>query len=83
MDLTSIPKTGMTLPCVRVDNEIHGIHLVVLYAVYRKLKFPVGYRVYRGKGTTTPVKLALELLNTVPETVKRRFDVWTLADSGS
>jgi hypothetical protein len=82
IDLTSIPKTGTTLPFARVYNEVHGIHLVVVYAVYRKLKFPVGYRVYRGKGTTTPVKLALELLNAVPDVVKRRFDVWTLADSG-
>lgn len=82
VDLTSIPKTGRTLPFVRVYHEVHGIHLVVLYAVFGDLKFPVGYRVYRGKGTTSPVRLALELLQSVPEEVKRRFDGWVLADSG-
>ncbi|BDP44735.1 hypothetical protein DAETH_47040 (plasmid) [Deinococcus aetherius] len=55
VDLTSIPKTGRELPFVRVYNEVHGIHLVMLYAVYGDLKFPVGYRVYRGKGFPSPV----------------------------
>ena len=82
VDLTSIPKTGRELPFVRVYHEVYGIHLVVLYAVYGDLKFPVGYRVYRGKGTPSPVRLALELLATVPAEVSRRFDVWVLADSG-
>ncbi|EYB66426.1 transposase IS4 family protein [Deinococcus phoenicis] len=82
VDLTSVPKTGRDLPFVRVYNEVYGIHLVVLYAVYGDLKFPVGYRVYRGKGTPSPVRLALELLATVPAEVSHRFDVWVLADSG-
>lgn len=82
VDLTSVPKTGRELPFVRVDNEVHGIHLVALYAVYGDLKFPVGYRVYRGKGAPSPVRLALELLATVPAEVRERFDVWVLADSG-
>lgn len=82
VDLTSIPKTGQQLPAVRVYNGVHGIHLVVLYAVYGALKFPVGYRVYRGRGTPTPVRLALDLLATVPSPIRRRFDVCVLADSG-
>jgi len=82
VDLTSVPSSGRELPFVRVYNEVYGIHLVVLYAVYRDLKFPVGYRVYRGKGTPSPVRLALDLLATVPAEVSRRFDVWVLADSG-
>ena len=82
VDLTSVPKTGRELPFVRVYNDVYGIHLVVLYAVYGNLKFPVGYRVYRGRGTPSPVRLALDLLATVPKEVTRRFDVWVLADSG-
>ncbi len=82
VDLTSVPKTGRGLPFVRVQGEVHGIHLVVLYAVYGDLKFPVGYRVYRGKGSPSPVRLALDLLATVPTDVSRRFAVWVLADSG-
>lgn len=82
VDLTSLEKVGTQLPFFRVYNEVHGIHVVVLYAVYGDLKFPVGYRVYRGKGTSSPVRLALELLQTVPTDVKRRFEMWVLADSG-
>lgn len=82
VDLTSIEKKGSTLPFVRVYNEVHGIHLVVLFAEYGAVKFPVGYRVYKGKGTATPVTLARELLRSVPDSVKRRFRVRVLADSG-
>jgi hypothetical protein len=82
VDLTSIEKKGSTLPFVRVYNEVHGIHLVVLFAEYGAVKFPVGYRVYKGKGTATPVTLARELLRTVPETIRRRFRIRVLADSG-
>ncbi len=82
VDLTSIEKKGSTLPFVRVYNEVHGIHLVVLFAEYGAVKFPVGYRVYKGKGTATPVTLARELLRTVPDAVRRRFRIRVLADSG-
>ena len=70
VDLTSIEKKGSTLPFVRVYNEVHGIHLVVLFAEYGPVKFPVGYRVYKGKGTATPVTLARELLRTVPDRIR-------------
>ncbi|BDP43309.1 hypothetical protein DAETH_32780 (plasmid) [Deinococcus aetherius] len=82
VDLTRVPFSGRDLPFVRVQGEVYGIHLVVLYAVYEDLKFPVGYRVYRGKGTPSPVRLALDLLATLPAEVSRRFDVCVLADSG-
>lgn len=82
VDLTSIEKKGSKLPFVRVYNDVHGIHLVVLFAEYGQLKFPVGYRVYKGKGTPTPVTLARELLRDVPDSIRRRFRVRVLADSG-
>lgn len=82
VDLTSIPKTGSTLPHVRVYHHVFGLHLVVLYAVFGRLKFPVGYRIYRGRGTASPTRLALDLLKEVPPRIKSRFDVWVLADSG-
>lgn len=82
VDLTSIEKKGSVLPFVRVYNDVHGIHLVVLFAEYGAVKFPVGYRVYKGKGTATPVTLARELLRTVPGKIRRRFRIRVLADSG-
>ncbi|MFC5846796.1 transposase [Deinococcus petrolearius] len=77
------PAGGRQLPFVHVYNEVHGIHLVILFTQHGALKFPVGYRVYRGKGTPTPVPLARDLLRTVPDTVRTRFRVHALADSGS
>lgn len=82
LDLTSVSKVGKQLPFVRFYNDVFGIHLVVLFVVTDKLKFPVGYRVYRGKGTTTLVSLALELLREVPGWVKKKFECVVLADSG-
>ncbi len=82
VDLTSIEKKGSTLPFVRVYNEVHGIHLVVLFAEYGRVKFPVAYRVYKGKHTPSPVTLAVEMLQTVPDDIRRRFRVRVLADSG-
>ena len=82
VDLTSIEKKGSTLPFVRVYNEVHGIHLVVLFAEYGAIKFPIAYRVYKGKHTPSPVTLALEMLQTVPDDIQQRFRVRVLADSG-
>ncbi|CAM3887498.1 transposase [Deinococcus saxicola] len=82
VDLTSVEKKGSTLPFVRVYNEVHGIHLVVLFAQYRDVKFPMAYRVYKGKSTPTPTTLAREMLRTVPHSIRSRFRIRVLADSG-
>ena len=82
VDLTTVEKVGTQLPYVSVYNGKHGIHLVVLFAEYGELKFPISYRVYQGKHTSTPVTLALDLLEEVPEWIKKRFQVCVLADSG-
>ena len=55
-----------------MQGGVHGIHLVVLYVVYGTLKFPVGYRAW----------LALDLLATVPQPIRWRFDVCVLQGSG-
>ncbi|AFD27575.1 Transposase IS4 (plasmid) [Deinococcus gobiensis I-0] len=54
---------------------------MILFAQYGTLKFPVGYRVYRGRGTPTPVILARDLLRSVPDTICTRFWVRVHADS--
>ncbi|UFA51566.1 transposase [Deinococcus radiophilus] len=82
VDLTTVEKVGTQLPYVSVYNGRHGIHLVVLFAEYGELKFPISYRVYQGKHTSTPVTLALDLLEEVPDFIKKRFRVRVLADSG-
>jgi hypothetical protein len=82
VDLTSVPKTGRQLPFVRVYNEVHGIHLVILFANSRDPEVPRGYRMYRSKGIPTPVTVARDLLRSVSDTIRNRFRVRVPADSG-
>ncbi|RTR18688.1 transposase, partial [Deinococcus radiophilus] len=65
VDLTTLEKVGTQLPYVSVYNGRHGIHLVALFAEYGALQFSISYRVYQGKHTSTPVTLALDLLEGV------------------
>ena len=81
IDLTSIEKTGIKLPFVFLFNKIFGIHIVVLHAHVGHVSFPLAFRIYLGKGTTTQVKLALQMLkNFPPEMWPSRTVV--LADAG-
>lgn len=66
LDLTCIEKTGKQIPFVRLFNRRYGIQLVVLHASVGGLSFPLGYRIYLGKGKRTPVDLALDLLAAFP-----------------
>ena len=42
-------KGGDSAVLCHAYNGGHGIHLVVLFAEYGELKFPISYRVYQGK----------------------------------
>lgn len=66
LDLTAIEKTGKQIPFARLFNRVFGIQLVVLHACVNGLSFPLGYRIYRGRGQQTTVELALELLAAFP-----------------
>ncbi len=81
LDLTCIEKTGKKIPFVRVFNRRYGIQLVVLHACLGGLSFPLGYRVYRGKGKATVADLALELLAAFPASGWSSRTV-VLADAG-
>ncbi len=81
LDLTCIEKTGKQIPFVRVFNRRYGIQLVVLHACMGGLSFPLGYRVYRGKGKATVTDLALELLAAFPAS-GWSFRTVVLADAG-
>jgi len=81
LDLTCIEKTGKQIPFARVFNRRYGIQLVVLHACVGGLSFPLGYRVYQGKGKATVVDLALELLTAFPTSMWSSRTV-VLADAG-
>ena len=81
IDLTRIEKTGKQIPFARVFNKLFGIQLVVLHACVEGLSVPLGYHIYQGKGETSIVELALELLT---DFSAKRFPARTvvLANSG-
>ena len=76
-----IEKTGKKLPFARLFNRVFGIQLVVLHACVGGLSFPLGYRIYEGKGQATTVELALELLAAFPPSIWSSRIV-VLADAG-
>lgn len=81
LDLTALEKTGKKLPFARVFNRVFGIQLVVLHACVNGLRFPLGYRIYKGKAQQTPVALAVELLAAFPPSLWSSRIV-LLADAG-
>lgn len=82
VDLKNIEEESSTLPFERVYNEVHGIHLMILFADSGAVRFPLVYRGHKGKHTPSPVTLAREMLRTVPDDIRQRFRIRVLADSG-
>jgi len=86
VDLTTLEKTGkfQQLPgLVRWYNRKRGLHLVVLYLVLGRWRIPWSFRIYRGKGSATPVQLALRLLSGLPQALRQRYEAIVLADAGN
>lgn len=94
IDLTCLEKCGKFLqlstptanqevpdPWVRVLNGKRGLHLVVLYLIVGEWRFPWSFRVWRGKGYTSPVQLACKLLATVPVQLSQGRVVIVQADT--
>ncbi len=69
LDLTSLEKAG-SFPelgrWLQVFHGTHGVHLVVLLLVYGSLRLPFGFTLWRGKGSPSPAKHGLRLLEQVP-----------------
>lgn len=82
VDLTTLEKCGKfpSLP-MHVLNGKYGLHIVVLYLVIGEVRFPYGFRVWRGKGTASPSELALKLLRSLPLWLKHSFTIRVLGDS--
>jgi hypothetical protein len=82
LDLTTLEKTGRfeRLGLVRVLKR--GLHVVVMYLVAGRLRFPWAFQIWRGKGEASASELALKLLRHVPPSLLSRFRVLVLADGG-
>lgn len=84
IDLTSLEKCGSfeKLGLMRVLNKQRGLHVVVMYLVVGPLRLPWAFRVWRGRGEASMSELALALLRSLPQSLKKRFSVLVLADGG-
>ena len=85
VDLTCLEKTGKFKgldELVRVYNQKRGVHVAMLYLGLGPWRLPWSFRVYRGKGTSTPTQLALKLLNQIPLAWRQSFKIRVLADAG-
>ncbi|MEO0756416.1 MAG: transposase [Cyanobacteria bacterium J06648_16] len=94
MDLTTLEKVGKFSHLkaegkggdgsdrwVRMLNGKRGLHLVVLYIVIGDWRIPWSFRIWRGKGQTTPSELACKLLATVPKRLIAGRNVIVQADT--
>jgi len=84
IDLTTLEKCGKFQDfkdLISVYNGKRGLHLVVLYLVVGRWRIPWSFRVWRGKGTTSPAQLGLKLVQHLPKLLISRFQVMILADT--
>lgn len=84
IDLTSLEKRGKFKAfdsLISVLDGKRGLHLVVIYLVVGDWRVPWNFRVFRGKGTTSPAQLGLRLVRRLPKALTHRFQVMVLADT--
>lgn len=84
IDLTTLEKCGKFKGfehLISVYNAKRGLHLVVLYLVVGKWRIPWNFRVWRGKGTTSPAQLGLKLVQRLPKSLTSIFQLMILADT--
>ncbi|MBW4601055.1 MAG: transposase [Calothrix sp. FI2-JRJ7] len=84
VDLTTLEKCGKFKEfehLISVYNGKRGLHLVVVYLVVGRWRIPWSFRVWRGKGTSSPAQLGLKLVKRLPQELKLNFDVIILADT--
>jgi len=70
IDLTTLEKCGkfpQFKDLIRVYNGKRGLHLVVVYLVVGQWRVPWSFRVWRGKGTSSPAQLGLNLVKCLPK----------------
>jgi hypothetical protein len=84
VDLTTLEKRGKFKAFEQLVSVLHGkrgVHLVILYLVVGPWRIPWSFRVYRGKGTTSPAQLGLQLVRQLPSGLRQAFRLVVLADT--
>jgi len=86
VDLTTLEKIGKFKAfenLIRVYHGKRGLHLVVVYLVVGRWRVPWNFRVWRGKGTTSPARLGLKMVKFLPKKLTKHFkEVIVLVDTG-
>jgi hypothetical protein len=85
IDLSALEKRGLFKGypnLIHTLNRKRGVQWMVLYLVVGLLRVPWNFRIWRGRGTASPAKLAAKLLRTLPECLKRGYQIWVLFDAG-
>jgi hypothetical protein len=76
IDLTTLEKRGKFKEfedLIRVYNGKRGLHIVVVYLVVGKWRIPWSFRVWRGKGTSSPAQLGLKLIKRLPKSLTEHY----------
>ena len=84
IDLTCLPKRGKFKQLgslIRVFNRKRGLQLVVLYLVVGPWRLPWNWRIYRGKGQSTQVQLALRMIRALSRRLRKHYQLIILTDS--
>jgi hypothetical protein len=84
IDLTTLEKFGkfpQFKDLIRVYNGKRGLHLVVVYLVVGQWRVPWSFRVWRGKGTSSPAQLGLKQILCLPKKLTKHFQVMVLVDT--
>lgn len=84
IDLTTLEKVGKFKALENLIHVYHGkrgLHLVVMYLVVGRWRVPWSFRVWRGKGTTSPAKLGLKMVKSLPKKLTKHFQVMVLVDT--
>lgn len=84
IDLTTLEKIGkfkQFKDLISVYNGKRGLHLVVVYLVVGQWRVPWSFRVWRGKGTSSPAQLGLKLVKCLPKKLTKHFKVMILVDT--
>jgi hypothetical protein len=84
VDVTCIEKTGRFTGLGNWINAMHGkvgLHLVMVYLELGRIRVPWNFRIWNGKDTTAPSRLALRMLASLPKSLTDRCRVVVLADA--
>jgi hypothetical protein len=84
IDLTCLEKRGRFLGLggwINAMNGKVGVQLVMMYLEIGRVRVPWNFRIWKGKGSASPMTLSLRMLSSLPALLTDRCRVMVLADA--